>query len=58
MVGGATPRLVVLGSARRQAEQAIRSKPVSSTPTPHGLCISSCLQVPSLLEFLPQLPSR
>lgn len=41
------------------------SKPVSCTPhslcistTPHGLCIiSSCLPVPSLLEFLSRLPS-
>ena len=32
MVGGAIPGLVVLGSIRKQAEQAMRSKPVSSTP--------------------------
>jgi hypothetical protein len=32
IVGGATPGLVALGSIRKQAEQARRSKPVSSTP--------------------------
>jgi len=52
-VGGAIPRLMVLGSIRKQAEQAMRSKPVSSIL--HGLCLSSCLQVPALLEFLPSL---
>jgi hypothetical protein len=31
IVGGAIPRLVVLGSIRKQAEQAVGSKPVSST---------------------------
>jgi hypothetical protein len=49
-LGGAIPGLVVLGSVRKQAEQAMGSKPVSSTL--HGLCISSCLQVPVLYEFL------
>jgi hypothetical protein len=53
MVGGAIPGLVVLGSIRKQAEQAMESKPVSSTL--HGLCISSCLQVAALLEFPPSL---
>ena len=46
MIGGAVPRLVVLGSIRKQAEQARGSKPVGSTF--HGLSISSCLQVPAL----------
>ena len=32
MVGGATPGLVVLGSIRKQAEQAMGSKLVSSSP--------------------------
>jgi hypothetical protein len=32
MVGGAIPGLVVLGSIRRQAEQAMESKPGSSSP--------------------------
>jgi hypothetical protein len=50
MVGGVIPGLVVLGSIRTQAEQARRSKPGSHTL--HGLCISSCFQVPALLEFL------
>ena len=31
MMGGAIPRLVVLGSRRKQAEQTMVSKPVSST---------------------------
>jgi hypothetical protein len=30
-VGGITPGLVVLGFIRKQAEQALRNKPVSST---------------------------
>lgn len=32
LVGGATPGLVVLGSIRKEAEQDMNSKPVSSTP--------------------------
>jgi len=32
IVGGAIPGLVVLGSIRKQAEQARESKPVNSTP--------------------------
>jgi hypothetical protein len=48
-MGGATPRLAVLGSLRKQAEQAKKSKPVNSTL--HSLCIRSCLQAPPLLEF-------
>jgi hypothetical protein len=32
MMGDATPGLVVLGSARKQAEEARFSNPVSSTP--------------------------
>ena len=47
-MGGAFPGLVVLGSIRKQAEQAMRSKPISS--------ISSCFQVTGLLEFLSRLP--
>jgi hypothetical protein len=31
-VGGAIPRLAGLGSIRKQAEQALGSKPVCSTP--------------------------
>jgi hypothetical protein len=31
-VGGGIPGLVVLGSIRKQAEKAMESKPVSSTP--------------------------
>ena len=33
MVGGAIAGLAVLGSIRKQAEQAMKSKPVSSTPS-------------------------
>jgi hypothetical protein len=47
IVGGA---IHGLSSIRKQAEQARGSKSVSSTL--HGLCISSCLQVPALCEFL------
>jgi len=39
-MGGAVPGLVVVGSIRKQAEQARGSKPVSNIL--HGLCISSC----------------
>jgi hypothetical protein len=42
---------LVLGSIRKQAEQARESKPVSSTL--YDFCISSCLKVPALVEFLP-----
>lgn len=34
-----------------KAEQAVEGRGVISTL--HGVCFSSCLQVPSLLEFLP-----
>jgi hypothetical protein len=50
MVGGVIPGQVVLGSIRKKAEQAMGSKPVSSTL--QGLCISSCFWVPALCEFL------
>jgi len=30
-MGGTTPGIVVLGAIRKQAEEAMRSKPVSST---------------------------
>jgi hypothetical protein len=33
-MGGAIPGLVVLGSLRKQAEQAMGNRPVSSTPCP------------------------
>ena len=50
MVAGAIPELVVLGSIRKQAEQAMGSKPVSSTP-PWPLY--QLLLLPTLFEFLP-----
>jgi len=37
-------------SIRKVAEQAMGNMPASSIL--HGLCISSCLQVPALFEFL------
>ena len=43
-----------LGSTRRKAEQARESNP--GTSTFHGLCISSCLQVPALCEVQSWLP--
>ena len=52
-VAGVISGLVVLGSVRKQAEQAMRSKPVSSTPPlpPHQLLPpGSCL-----VEFLSSL---
>jgi hypothetical protein len=53
MVNGAIPGLVVLGSIRKQAEEAMRHKPASSTPSPSMAsaaapasrflpCLSSC----------------
>lgn len=39
-----------LDARRKQAEQTVSSEPVSSTL--HSLCISSCLHVPALCEFL------
>jgi hypothetical protein len=44
---------VILGYIRKQAEQAMRSRPVSSTF--HGVCISSCLQVLALSTY-PDFP--
>jgi hypothetical protein len=52
IVGGAIPGLVVLGSIRKQAEQARRSKPVSSIP-PWPLHQPL---LPDLLEFQSRLP--
>ena len=49
IVGGAIPGQVVLGSIRKQAEQAMRNKPLSSTP-PWPL-YHSCLQVPALTSL-------
>jgi hypothetical protein len=54
IVGVTISGLVVLGSIRNQAEQGRGSKPVNSTL--HGLCFSSCLQVPALCKFLFWLP--
>ena len=47
MVGGAIPGLVVLGSIRKQTEQARGSKPVKNIP-PWPL---HQLLLPDLLEF-------
>ena len=41
---------VVLCFMRKQAEQAMMSKAVSSTH--HGLCISPCLQVAALVSSI------
>ena len=50
-MGGATPGLVVLGSVRKQAEQAIGSKAVSSTaPWPLHHLFSPSL-VPVLISL-------
>lgn len=55
MVDGSIPRLVVVGSLRRQTEQAIKRK--SEISILHGLSISSpsYLQDSALCEFLPDL---
>ena len=47
---GATPGQVVLGSIRKQTEQAMGNKVASSPPL--LILISSCLQVLALCEFL------
>jgi hypothetical protein len=49
LVGGAIPGLVVLGSIRKQAEQARGSKPVSNTPPwpLHQLLLSDLLEFQS-----------
>jgi hypothetical protein len=51
IVGGTIPGLVVLGSkeSRLSKSQGTNRKAALL----HGLCISSYLQVPALLEFLP-----
>jgi hypothetical protein len=49
IVGGAIPGLVVLGSVRKQAEQAMGSKQISSTPP--WLSINVSLKVPALLKI-------
>jgi hypothetical protein len=48
-VDGAIPELVVRGAMKKQAEQALRTKPGAALL--HELCISSCLQVPALTAF-------
>ena len=50
IVGSIIPELVVLSSERKQAEQALVTKHINRLQ--HGLYISSCVQVPALLEFL------
>jgi hypothetical protein len=47
IVGGAIPGLVVLGSIRKQAEQARESKPVRNIPP----WLLHQLLLPDLLEF-------
>ena len=53
-MGGAIPKLVVLGSIRKQVEQAMRNEPVSSMPlwslhrAPASRilpCLSSCTDI-------------
>lgn len=41
-MGGATPKQVVLVGIKKQADQAIGSQPISSTP--HGFYFSSSLE--------------
>ena len=55
IVGGILSRLVVLGSIRKQAEQSMWSNQEAALL--YSLCLSSCLQVFALFQFLPWLPS-
>ena len=60
-MGGAIPGLVVLGSIRKQAEQPMRSKPVSGTPpwSLHQLLSSSSYSyVPILTSSIDGPQSR
>jgi len=57
-VGGATPGKVMLSSIRKQAEQAIRSKSVSSTPpwpllqlAPPGSCLGFLSCLPFVMDY-------
>ena len=52
MVGGAIPGLLIPGSIRKQAEQAIRSNPLSSTPPwlLHQLLLSLSILCPNFLQ--------
>lgn len=54
-VGGVTPGKVVPGCIRKQPEQVMRGKPVSSVHL--CFCFSSFLQVPAQLGSQPWLPS-
>jgi hypothetical protein len=49
IVGGAIPRMIVLGSIRKQAEQARGSKPVSNIPpwSLHQFLLSDLLEFQS-----------
>jgi hypothetical protein len=51
-VGGTIPRMVVLGSIRKQAEQARGSKPVRNS---HPWSLHQLL-TPDVLEFQSSLP--
>ena len=53
-MGGAVPELVVLGSIRKQAEQAMRSESVSNTPV---WPLHQLLTPGSCPEFLSLFPS-
>ena len=55
MVGGAISELVVFLGFYKKEGWASQGKPASKQPL-HGLCLSPCLQVPALLEFLSWLP--
>ena len=52
IVGGATPVLVVLDSIRNQTEQAIRNKPISTSPQPLWIAPTcSCPVLSSCADF-------
>lgn len=60
MSGSATPALVALGFLRQQAEQALKSKPVSTTPPwpllqslPPAFCFKFRSWLPSIIDCKP-----
>jgi hypothetical protein len=52
---GPIPMLVVLGSLK-ESKLSKPGEAIQQEESPHGLCISSCLQVPALCEFLSWFP--
>jgi len=49
-VDGVTPEIVVLGSIRKQVNKPWEADQKAAAL--HDLCISFCLQVPAMFEFM------